>query len=588
MTEDKKSVDFQSLVRVIGLAKPYKNIFIFAGLLSVTLAPVSAIRPWLVNKMVDDHIMVSDLPGLYKMAGIFGLVVLLTVALRYAFIYSTSLLGQNVIRDLRVNVFDQIVSLKLRYFDQTPIGKSTTRTINDIETINTIFTQGLVTMIADILGIFAVLGIMFYTSWQLTLISLSTIPLLLIATYIFKEKVKVAYEKVRSQLAEMNAFLQERITGMKIVQIFTAEKQEMAKFKSINRKYTQANLDSILYYAVFFPVVEIIEYATLALIVWWGAKWFCSDILSFGVLIAFPMYISMLFRPIRMLADKFNTLQMGLVAANRVFEVIDQREHIANNGYLTPSKVKGHIQFEDVSFAYDEENYVINNLDLEIKPEETLAIVGSTGSGKTTIINILNRFYDIQSGTISLDGQDIRKYTLDNLRQRISIVLQDVFLFTGTVMENITLKDQTIDKAKVIEASKAIGAHEFIISLPEGYDYVVMERGNNLSMGQRQLISFVRALVFDPDVLILDEATSSIDKETEKVIQHAIETLITKRTSIIIAHRLSTIKHADKILVMDHGRKLEFGSHNELIQNADGKYKELYDMQFIKAEEQMA
>jgi len=584
VTENKPKFDLQTLARVLSLAKPHARIFIVSGALAIILALLSAITPKIVNIMVDDYVMVKDMPGLYRMAGIFVGVVLVTVVFRYLFIYITGLLGQSVIKDLRVQTFQHITSLKMRYFDQTPIGKTTTRTINDIESINTIFTQGVITMIADVLGIFAILGFMLQSSWRLTLVCLTTLPLLILATYIFKEKVKKAYQKVRAHITSMNVFLQERISGMRVVQIFNAEEREMGKFKKINRDYTQANLDSILYYAIFFPVIEIIQYGTLAIMVWWGAKWFVEDSLTIGVLVAFPMYINRLYRPIRMLADKLNTIQMGLVAAERVFNVLDDRSIIADIGYQRLEKSNGVIEFKNVSFAYDEENYVLKDISFQLNQHETLAIVGSTGSGKTTIINILNRFYDIQKGEILLDGVDVKKYVIDDLRKRISIVLQDVFLFTGTVLENITLKDPSISKDKVVEAATAIGAHDFIMNMPGGYDYIVSERGGNLSMGQRQLISFVRALVFDPDVLILDEATSSIDKETEGLIQYAIEKLIAKRSSIIIAHRLSTIRHADKIMVLDKGRLIEFGSHDELLAIEGGKFKELYELQFADLE----
>jgi len=435
-------------------------------------------------------------------------------------------------------------------------------------------------MVADLLSIFAVIGIMFATSWQLTLLVLMTLPLLMIATYIFKEKVKVAFEKVRNQLSNMNAFLQERITGMNIIQIFNAEKQEMDKFKKINRKYTQANLDAINYYAVFFPTVEFINYLALAVLVYIGARYVISDTVSIGALLAFPWYVDLLFRPVRLLADKFNTLQMGMVAADRVFDVIDSREQINDNGYKEVTDLKGDISYTDVSFAYDGKNYVVSDINFKVKAGETLAVVGSTGSGKSTLINLLSRFYDINHGEITVDGQDIKTYKLNQLRSRMAIVLQDVFLFYGSVLENITLNDPNITMDRVLQASKAIGADSYIQKLSDQYDHMIMERGANLSVGQRQLISFVRALVFDPDILILDEATSSIDTETEEVIQYAIEKLIEKRTSIIIAHRLSTIRHADAILVMDQGNVVEHGHHDELVQIVDGRYKELYDMQF--------
>ena len=472
--------------------------------------------------------------------------------------------------------------MKLSFLDKTPIGTSTTRTINDIESINNVFTQGVITMLADILTIFAVIGVMFYTSWKLTLISLATLPFLIIASYIFKEKVKSSYQVVRSKISAMNAFLQERISGMNIVQIFNAEDQEMEKFMKINSSYKKAWIDSIFYYAVFFPVVELISALTLALMVWIGAGGYFNDNVSLGALIAFPLFINLLFRPIRMVADKFNTLQMGLVAADRVFRLLDNRDIIANNGTFTKEQIDGEITFEKVDFSYDGENRILHDVSFSVKPGESLGLVGSTGSGKTTIINVINRFYELEGGSIKIDGVDLRKYDLNFLRRRISLVLQDVFLFHGTVADNIRLMDPTISMEKILDASKKLGAHEFIEKLPGGYDYLVTERGGNLSVGQRQLISFVRALVFDPDILILDEATSSIDTETEAVIQYAIEKLIEKRTSIIIAHRLNTIKHTDNIMVMNKGRVEEFGPHQKLLEIEDGHYRKLYDMQFAE------
>ena len=579
---DKNKIDFYLLGRVLKLARPYRLTFIVAATLAVVLAPLSTLRPYLIKIMVDDYIFKYDIPGLTKITFVLVGVLVLEVILRYAFIYSASWIGQSVIKDLRLKVFKHITSLRLTYFDRTPIGTSTTRTINDIEAINNVFSQGVITILADLLTLFAVLGIMFYTSWKLTLVCLTTLPFMIAASYIFKENVKRAYQTVRTQISKMNAFLQERISGMRIVQIFNAEKQEMDKFKAINREYTQANLDSILYYAIFYPVVELIMAASLALMVWWGTRGYIQGEVTLGALVAFPLYLSMLFRPVRMLADKFNTLQMGLVAAERVFTLLDKDDKIPNKGKVKKEKLIGKIAFEDVSFAYVGKEYVLKGLNFEIEPGQTLAIVGSTGSGKSTIINILNRFYQIQKGQIKIDDVPLEKYELQTFRSRIAIVLQDVFLFSGTVFENITLRDDNISRETVEEAAKMIGAHEFIERLPGGYDYSVMERGATLSMGQRQLISFVRALVFDPDILILDEATSSIDPETESVIQYAIEKLIAKRTSIIIAHRLSTIRHADNILVLEKGKIQELGPHEELLKLEDGHYKQLYEMQFLQ------
>lgn len=575
----KEKLDVSILKRLITLGYQYKSLFILSLVLSVVLAPLGALSPFIVQKMVDNHILMYDLPGLYKMAIIFTVVLIINVILRYYFLYTIADLGQSVIQNLRNKVFKHILSLKMRYFDQTPVGTSITRTINDIQAINEVFTQGVIAIIADLLSIVAILSLMFVTSWRLSLISLIVFPLLIGATWVFKEKVKISYTRVRNQLSNMNSFLQEQISGMKIVQIFNAEKRQADKFKTINKAYTSANLDSVFYYAVFFPVVELISAFALALMVWWGAEGYLEGKVTFGALVAFPLYLELLFRPVRMAADKFNTLQMGIVAGGRVFKILDSQEIIPDTGKFVTQKLNGNISFEKVNFSYDEENYVIHDLSFDLKGGETMAIVGSTGSGKSTIINILNRFYDIQGGKITLDGVNIRDFSLQSLRNRISIVLQDVFLFEGTVYENITLKDPNISLEKVIDASKLIGADDFLSTLPDGYNFIIAERGNNLSIGQRQLISFVRALVFDPDILILDEATSSIDPETELIIQNAIEKLISKRTSIIIAHRLSTIRHADKVLVMDSGKAVEFGSQEELLTIDNGRFRDLVDMQ---------
>lgn len=584
-TTGTKKFDLSLLAKVIALAKPYRWIFIFAAALAVILAPLSVLRPRLVTVMVDDYIFNYDLVGLGRVAMLLVVLLLVEFVLEYAFQYSTSWLGQAVIRDLRVRVFKHITSLRLTFFDKTPVGVSTTRTINDIEAINQIFAEGVITMIADMLTVIAVISMMLYTSWKLTLVCMMTLPFLLLASYIFQNKVRAAFQIVRTQISTMNAFLQERITGMRTVQIFHAEQQEANKFKAINYEYTRANLRSVFYYAIFFPVVDVIAAASLGLMVWYGARGVIGNDVTLGALVAFPIYINMLFRPIRMLADKFNTLQMGLVASERVFGILDQTDRIENHGTIKPEKFRGEVEFDHVWFAYNEKDFVLKDVSFKIEPGKTLAIVGSTGSGKTTIINLLNRFYDIQKGHIKIDGTDVREYDLYAMRRHIALVLQDVFLFSGSVLENITMRDSDITREQVIEAAQMIGAHDFIMRLPGGYDYQVMERGATLSMGQRQLISFVRALVFNPDILILDEATSSIDPESEAIIQYAIEKLIAKRTSIIIAHRLTTIRHANNILVLQKGEVQEYGPHEELLKNENGHYRQLYEMQFLQMAE---
>lgn len=569
----------------MAMVKPYKSTFFLTASLALVLAPLAVARPKLLETMVDNYVFAADVRGMTLLAcAIFGLLILESV-LRYFFLYHADWLGQAVIRDLRVRVFNHVTSLNLNYFDKTPIGQSTTRTINDVESINTIFAEGSVTILADLVSIAAVMGIMFWTSWKLTLVVLSVFPLLIWGSYAFKESVRKSYEKVRTHIATMNSFLQERISGMRIVQIFNAEEREAAKFKKINHDYTSANLRSILAYAIFFPVVDIISALSLGLMVWYGAKGVLAEEVTLGTLVAFPLYISMLYRPIRMLADKFNTLQMGLIAAERVFLLLENRDRVPNTGAFAPAKLRGEVAFENVDFSYLPENPILRDVSFRIKPGETLALVGSTGSGKTTIISLLTRFYEITGGKIKIDGRDIHEYDVFALRRRVAIVLQDVFLFSGTVLENITLRDSNITEKQVVEAAQMIGAHGFIEKLPGGYHYQVMERGATLSMGQRQLISFVRALVFNPDILILDEATSSIDPETEGIIQFAIEKLIARRTSIIIAHRLSTIRHATNILVLDKGEVQEFGPHAELLQIEDGKYRELYEKQFLQVAE---
>ena len=568
------------LKRLFRYAKPYQLILFTSAILAVVLAPLNALTPYLTHIMVDEYIMKSDLDGLKYISLLYLLILLLTTVLRYFFVIMTNRLGQYVIHDLRNDVFRHLLSMRMSYFDKTPVGTNTTRTVSDLESVNVVFSEGLITIIADIIGLLTLLTVMFYTSIKLTLISLISMPLLILASYIFKESVKKSFQRVRNEVARMNGFLQESLSGMRIIQLFSSEKMINKKFKEINTTYTQANIDGIFYYAVFFPVVEIISAASLGFMVWWGAQGVLDQTVTIGQLVAFPMFLTRLFQPIRMLADKFNSLQMGLIASNRIFDTLDHSENDLNLGTIAPNSIKGDIQFENIMFGYQAQVPVLKSINFEVKAGTSLAIVGNTGSGKTTIINLLNRLYEFDSGNIYIDGVSIKDYDLHFLRRKMGLVLQDVFLFYGSLKDNISLFDPDITLDSIIEASIAIGAHEFIEALPGGYDYQVAERGANLSLGQRQLISFVRALVFNPDILILDEATSSVDSYTESIIQHAIKRLITKRTSIIIAHRLSTIKHADQIISLQNGKIVEKGTHEELLTQTDGLYSRLIHTHF--------
>jgi len=574
--------DWALLKKILQLAAPFKKQFYIATAFALFLAVLAPVRPWLIQLTVDDYILNYNYSGLLWMSIFLVAQLFVESIARYYFSYLTSWLGQSVIKNLRVRVFSHIISFKLQFFDKTPIGTVTTRTINDVETINDIFSEGIITIIADLLTILTIMGVMFYVDWRLTLVSLSTFPILLYATYVFKEKIKSSFQDVRNQVARMNAFLQEHITGMRVIQIFTAEEKEMEKFRHINEEHKRANIDSIWYFSIFFPLVEVVLASALGLLVWYGAIRVVQYETTIGTLISFILLLNMLFRPLRMLADKFNTLQMGIVASERVFKLLERQDHIENNGTLQAENIKGEIEFKNVWFAYVDDTFVLKDVSFKVAQGKTLAIVGATGSGKTSIINTLNRFYEINKGEIAVDGINAKAYDVFSLRSKIGMVLQDVFLFSGSIMDNITLRNDHISREKAIAAAKLVGAHDFIMRLPGKYDYNVMERGATLSMGQRQLISFIRALVFDPKILILDEATSSIDTESEQLIQDAIEKLVSGRTSIIIAHRLSTIQKADAIMVLDHGEIKEIGTHDELLAH-DGYYKKLYDMQFKKA-----
>jgi ATP-binding cassette subfamily B protein len=549
--------------------------------LTIVLAVLSPLRPYLIQVTVDKYIANQWMRMLIIITVVQIGVLLLETLVRFFFSYLTNWLGQSVVKDLRVTVYKKIVRLNLSFFDRTPIGTLTTRTINDIEAINDVFSEGIISIVADLLMIVAILLVMFMEDWRLTLISLSPFPVLIFATWIFKESVNKSFHRVRNAVAALNAFVQEHITGMVVVQAFSAEKREFARFKQINKDHRNANIDAIFAYSVFFPVVEIILAISLGLMVWWGANKVLSYEVTQGVMIAFIMYLNLLFRPLRVLADKFNTLQMGMVASERVFKVLDNEDQIPDNGRKDAAGMKGDIVFDHVHFAYTEDRYVLKDITFHAKPGETIAIVGHTGSGKTTIISILNRLYEIQKGQIRIDGADLKDYTLASLRSKIGVVLQDVFLFSGSIYENITLRNPAISRERVEQAARLIGMHDFIMQLPGGYDYQVMERGSTLSLGQRQLISFVRALLYDPAILILDEATSSVDTESEALIQTAIDKLIAGRTAIVIAHRLSTISKASKIIVLDKGEIREMGTHEELLR-LGGFYYKLHSMQFKK------
>ncbi|MGQ0829672.1 MAG: ABC transporter ATP-binding protein [Bacteroidota bacterium] len=598
-TASGKAVDFEILKRIFAYVKPYRKNFALGVFTTVTLAFLSPVRPLLIQYTLDKLVFVSTLPTaiqkffdqfisissrsnkemLWFMTMILIALLITEALMQFADSFLTNRLGQSVIKDLRVQLYKHILNLRLKYYDNTPIGTLVTRAVSDIEVIADIFSQGLIVIIGDLLKLAVILGIMLFMNFKLTLVILIPIPLLLFATYLFKKSVAASFHDVRTQVARLNAYTQEHITGMNIVQIFNREKAEMEKFDEINAKHRDANIRSIMAYSVFFPVVEILASLSLALLIWWGGKGVLSGITTIGELVAFIMFLNMMFRPIRQLADRFNVLQMGVVSSERVFKVLDTNDIIENKGTLKADEIKGNVEFKDVSFAYTNEEWVLKNISFSVKQGETIALVGATGAGKSSIINLLNRFYEYNKGAITIDGVNVRDYELTSLRKNIGVVLQDVFLFSDTLANNISLNNPEIKKEQIIEAAKIVGAHGFISKLPNTYDYNAMERGAMLSVGQRQLISFIRAYVYDPKILILDEATSSIDTETEKLIQHAIDVLTKDRTSIIIAHRLATIQKADKIIVMDKGEIIEVGNHQELLRK-NGQYKRLFELQF--------
>jgi len=581
-TPKKTFFDFALLRRVFRYAAPYKKKFYLSILLAILLAIITPVRPMLIQLTVNEYITNEIAAMLINITLIQIGLILIETAMRFFFSFTTAVLGQSVVKDMRVATYEKIINLNLSQFDKTPIGTLTTRTINDIESINDIFSDGLVPILADLLSIVCVLVFMFWTDWQLTFIALIPFPIMLIGTYYFKESINRSFHKVRNAVAALNAFVQEHLTGMAVVQAFAAEDREFEKFKKINREHRNANIKAIFAYSVFFPLVEIVLALSIGLVVWWTSK----EALDLhqsqqGTVISFILCLNLLFRPLRVIADKFNVLQMGIIASERVFKVLDNDDFTPadpSDAY-TPDVVKGKIEFEKVVFEYNPGVPVLKDVSFLVNPGETIAIVGHTGSGKSTIISLLNRLYHIQKGSIKIDDVNIEQFNLEILRKNIGVVLQDVFLFSGSVIDNITLRNPEISREKVTEAAKLIEMHDFIMRLPGGYDYNVMERGATLSLGQRQLLSFIRAMLYNPSILILDEATSSVDTESEQLIQHAIDTLIKGRTSIVIAHRLSTIRKAHKIIVLDKGEVKESGTHEELIKKG-GFYAQLHEMQF--------
>ncbi|HMP98335.1 MAG TPA: ABC transporter ATP-binding protein [Cyclobacteriaceae bacterium] len=574
-------IDFKVLRRLLRFLKPYKGRFYFIVVLTILLGIMSPLRPVLIQYTLDHHVAFGNYMGMFLIIVLLISLLFVQSLMQYVHTYLSGWLGQYVIRDIRTKLYDHLLTLRLKFFDRTPIGRLVTRTISDVETLADVFSEGLAAMAGDLLQIVFILGFMFYQDWRLSLISLSTLPLMLLSTYVFKEKIKVAFNDVRNAVANLNSFVQEHITGMNIVQIFGSEKREFEKFKAINREHRHAHLKSVLYYSVYFPVAEIIAAAGIGLLIWYGARGAITPEsgITIGKITAFIMYIQMFFRPIRMIADRYNTLQMGIVSSSRIMNLLDADEHIQNNGSHKPESVKGEVQFEHVWFAYNDQEYVLRDINLHIKPGETVALVGATGAGKSSIINLLNRFYEINRGSIKIDGVEIQEFELRALRQKIGVVLQDVFLFSDTIRNNITLNNPAVTDEMIWRAADLVGARKFIERLPGGLDYNVMERGSTLSVGQRQLLSFIRAMVYDPKILVLDEATSSVDTETEELIQQAIAKMMVNRTSIVIAHRLSTIKKADKIVVLEKGEIKESGKHDELLE-LNGNYAQLHRMQY--------
>jgi ATP-binding cassette subfamily B protein len=576
-----KTFDFQIIKRLYGFIQPYRFRFWFLVFLILCMAGISPVVPLLIRYTLDNYLGLTFQSDLLRMLGWMLGALFLQTGLQFSTSYLAGYLGQTVIRDIRIQLYEKIVNLRLAFFDATPIGRLVTRTVSDIETLNDVFSEGLASIAGDLLQLFLILGVMFYADWRLTLIIIATVPFMVFSTYVFKEYIKKSFNEVRTAVANLNSFVQEHISGMLIVQMFHAEKQELAKFNRINEEHRDANIRGIFAYSVFFPVADVIAAIGTGLVVWAASTYIVKEEMGVGTLTAFIMFINLFYRPIRMLADRFNTLQMGIVSTERILTLLDSTDYIQNNGVIQADHIEGKIEFSNVTFAYQEPEWVVKKVSFRVEAGKTCAIVGATGAGKSSIIGLLGRLYDCQSGEINIDNVPLTSYEIGSLRKNIAVVLQDVFLFSSSIAYNIHLGDESITQEKIVEAAKAVGVHDFILSLPGGYDYEVKERGATLSVGQRQLISFVRALVHNPKIIVLDEATSSVDSETELLIQQAISTLMKGRTAVVIAHRLSTIRNSDQILVMDKGEIKERGTQEELMA-LDGLYAQLYHLQFRK------
>ena len=584
MSKNSNLFDVTLFKRLLEYVLVYKTVFVFVAISAILISIFSTLTPYLIKVAVDDYLALGKYQDFIYLIIFMLFNLLLTVLFMFLFSYYANLLGQKVIYDVRVQLFKHILDFKMSYFDKSSVGRLVTRAVNDMETIASIFSQGLFMIAADLMQMSLVIVVMLFLSWQLSLTVFIILPFILFATRKFQKSMKIAFNEVRSEVANLNSFVQERITGMKIVQLFNREKIEYDNFVQINEKHKKAWLKTVWYNSIFFPIAELSTSITIGLIVWFGGlnAVLENSSVTLGTIFLFIQLSQMLFRPLRQIADKFNTLQMGMVAANRIFKIIDTTSNISDFGTKNNDLINGKIVFKDVSFSYIENEKVINNLSFKINNGEKIAIVGSTGSGKTTIVNLISRFYEVQNGSIFIGNHNIKDYKLESLRSRVALVLQDVFLFADTILNNITLWDSSISFDRVVNAAKKIGIHDFILSLPDGYNYNVKERGVMLSQGQRQLISFLRAYIKNPSILILDEATSSIDSNSEELIQNATEKITENKTSIIIAHRLSTILNSDRIFVMSQGMLVEQGTHTELVAKKNGYYKGLYEIQFQK------